>query len=51
MENNKIHIEELIREIDAEKRKGPKLDADKIIRQANWEIERRELEKQFGRIQ
>ena len=36
----KKHIEALLREIDTEKRKHTKIDADKIIRRAKEELEK-----------
>lgn len=41
----KIHIEELIRKIEAAKPEGPKINADKIINKGNKIIQIRESNK------
>ena len=40
--NNKIKLEDLIREIDLEQRKGPELDMKKIAAKAEEEMKRKE---------
>ena len=42
---NKIWIEDLVREVDAEQRKGPDLDLAKIAERAEQEMERQRLLK------
>ena len=42
MKNNKIKLEDLIREIDLEQRKGPELDMKKIAAKAEEEMKQRE---------